>query len=125
MVGFGGDPVGDLWCAVSLKTRNSVLQQAVRPGDALMLAQVLKPGLDQECLDETAFLRGILEHAPAIGTVTAAFTCQTVKLASVLFRSPLRIGSVSFACQCSSGLPFLLSPFLEAISLCSQSGASA
>jgi len=59
--------------ARELELPDRLLRQAIGLGDALMLAQMLDPGFDQEGLDEAALLRRILIDAPGIGAVALSF----------------------------------------------------
>src|SRR4051812_41022551 len=65
--------MGDLWVALEMKALHAVLDEAIGIGDALMLAQMLEPGFDEEALDETPGLGGILEEPPGIGAVAPPF----------------------------------------------------
>ena len=47
-------------------------QDAVAGGDALVLSEVLDPGLDDEHLELPARVRGVAVHVPADGAVAAA-----------------------------------------------------
>ena len=46
------DQVSDGGVAVGLKALHGVLEDAIGIGYALMLPQVLEPGIDPECLDK-------------------------------------------------------------------------
>jgi hypothetical protein len=56
--------MGYLGCVAEVKTVNRVLDDPIGIGDPFMLAQVLHPRSDQERLDDTPFLRGVVEDAP-------------------------------------------------------------
>src|ERR1700686_850006 len=58
---LGRDHMRHLGLARELEALDLRLQHAVRIGDALMLAQVLEPGLDQKGLDEARRVGGVLE----------------------------------------------------------------
>ena len=68
MCDFGG--------AVQLETLHAFLDQAIGICNSLVLAQMLRPRRDEKSLDDASFLGGILEHAPAIGAVTAPFMSE-------------------------------------------------
>ena len=61
-----------------METGDRVLQQAVRLGDALVLAQMLEPRRHEKCLDKAAFLCGVLEYSPSVGAITTALACQFI-----------------------------------------------
>ena len=64
---------------LQLKTLHLRLQHPVRIGDPLVLAQMLKPTIDQKRLDEACWVGGILEHAPSIGAVAPALAAEAVE----------------------------------------------
>src|ERR1700722_18725775 len=70
---LGRNQMRHLRLALELEALDLRLQHAVRIGDALVLAQVLEPGLDQEGLDEARRVGGVLEYAPRIGAVAPPF----------------------------------------------------
>src|SRR5690348_16758457 len=70
---LGGDQVRhDRWRAGDMEAPNTVLDGPVTNGDALVLAQVLDPGLDDERFDVAPLLYWIVVDGPADGAVPAA-----------------------------------------------------
>ena len=53
----GGDEMRNLRCTDQMKPVNRLLHNAIGVGDALVLAQMLHPGFDQERLDNAALPR--------------------------------------------------------------------
>jgi hypothetical protein len=70
------DEMCDLGRAVEMETAHAFLDQAIGIRNSLVLAQMLRPGRDVESLDDASFVGGILEYAPAIGTVAASFISE-------------------------------------------------
>src|SRR5215813_10643030 len=70
------DQVGHLRRPRHVKSLDLLLDRPVGLGDPLVLAQMLEPGFHEERLHHASFLGGILENAPRIGTVTAAFLAE-------------------------------------------------
>jgi len=66
----------DFGRAVEMETVHAFLDQAVGICNSLVLAQMLRPGGDEESLDDASFADGILEYAPAIGAVAAPFISE-------------------------------------------------
>src|SRR6516225_7640586 len=64
--------------AGDMETGDRVLQQAVRLGDALVLAQMLEPRRHEKCLDKAAFLCGVLEYSPSVGAIATALARQFI-----------------------------------------------
>src|SRR5262249_2155911 len=74
---FGGDQVRhDGWRPGDVKASNALLKDTITSGDALMLAQVLEPGLDEERFDVTFFLCWVVVERPADGAIPAANRLQ-------------------------------------------------
>ena len=61
----------DFGLAGQVKAAHGILHQAISISDTFVLAQMLHPRSDEECLDHPSFLGSILEHTPGIGTVAA------------------------------------------------------
>lgn len=70
VIGLQSDQVGGLRPLFDLKSPYRLLEETVRPGDARMLTQMLEPGICEKCLDDFAFLGGILEDSPGIRAVS-------------------------------------------------------
>src|SRR6516165_5144407 len=51
------------------ETLHPFLDRAVGPGDALMLPQVIEPGVGEPDLDDPLRVRGVLEYVPVVATV--------------------------------------------------------
>src|SRR5437870_1515707 len=74
---FGGDQVRhDGWRPGDVEASNALLDGPITNGDALMLAQVLEPGLDDERFDITLLLCWVLVDSPAHGAIPAANRLQ-------------------------------------------------
>src|SRR5262245_19405638 len=56
-----------------------ILQDAIGIGDALVLTEMSEPGIQEERLEESPLLSSILEYAPLIRSIAAAFTPQVVE----------------------------------------------
>src|SRR5580704_8686171 len=67
--GVGGDEMRHLGRARQREPVHRVLHQAIRIGDAFVLAKMLHPGFDKEGFEHTAFVGCVLEHTPAIGAI--------------------------------------------------------
>ena len=68
---FGGDKVCDL-LGLQQESMRPLLQEAIRLGDTLMLAQVLQPRFDEECFHEAARFGRIFEDPPSESAISAA-----------------------------------------------------
>src|SRR4051812_33836517 len=55
---------------------HALLELAVGDGQAIVLAQMLEPGLDAESLDEAAGDRRVLEESPRIASAAPALSLQ-------------------------------------------------
>src|SRR6266850_1635875 len=74
---FGGDQVRhDGWRPGDVEASNALLDGPITNGDALMLAQVLEPGLDDERFDITPLLCWVLVDSPADGAIPVANLLQ-------------------------------------------------
>src|SRR6266850_4900297 len=74
---FGGDQVRhDGWRSDAVEASNALLDGPIANGDALMLAQVLEPGLDDERFDITPLVCRVLVDSPADGAIPAANRLQ-------------------------------------------------
>src|SRR2546422_7211075 len=70
---FGGDQVRhDGWRPGDVEASNALLHGPITNGDALMLAQVLEPGLDDERFDITPLVCWVLVDSPADSAIPAA-----------------------------------------------------
>ena len=61
------------------KAADPLLDCTIRLGDALVLAQMLEPRLDQKGFHESAPLGCVFEDAPGIRSVSAALGGKTIK----------------------------------------------
>src|SRR4051812_37984212 len=52
--------------------QHPLVEHSIGIGGAFALQQMLQPGFNEKALQEPAFHGGILEHAPRVGSVTAA-----------------------------------------------------
>src|SRR5439155_10116899 len=74
---FGGDQVRhDRWRPGDVEALNALLDGPITNGDALMLAQVLEPGLDDERFDINPLVCWVLENSPADSAIPAANRLQ-------------------------------------------------
>src|SRR5882724_3796507 len=74
---FGGDQVRhDGWRPGDVEASNALLDGPITNGDALMLAQVLEPGLDDERFDITPLLCWVLVDRPADSAISVANRLQ-------------------------------------------------
>jgi hypothetical protein len=74
---LGGNQVRDRGLAPCAKALNGLLQHAIGIGDALMLAEMLDPGLDHEGLDEAPLLLGrVFEDPPGEGAIAPALRSE-------------------------------------------------
>src|SRR2546427_6946443 len=74
---FGGDQVRhDGWRPGDVEASNALLDGPITDGDALMLAQVLEPGLDDERFDITPLLCWVLVDSPADGAISVSNRLQ-------------------------------------------------
>ena len=68
-----GDQMSDGgWRRGDVKPSNALLDGAITHGDALMLPEMLHPGLYDEAFDVTALLSWVLIDGPVDGAVAAA-----------------------------------------------------
>src|SRR6267142_3909633 len=73
----GGDQVRhDGWRPGDVEASNALLDRPITSGDALMLAQVLEPGLDDERFDVAPLVCWIVVDGPADGAIAAANRLQ-------------------------------------------------
>ena len=73
---LGGNRVRDRGLAPCVKALNGFLQHAIGVGDALMLAEMLDPGLDHEGLDEAPLLGRVFEDPPGEGAIAPALRSE-------------------------------------------------
>ena len=78
-VGLGRHKMSDERLALRVILLDCVLQNAVGTGHALMLPQMLKPGLDKKRFDEALRHSRVLIDAPGIGPVALALALQFVQ----------------------------------------------
>jgi hypothetical protein len=64
---------------LQLKTLHLRLQHPVRICHPFVLAQMLKPTINQKRLDEPGWVGRILEHAPAIGAVAPSLAAESIE----------------------------------------------
>ena len=76
--GFRGYEVSYFRCALRVKPLHIFLQQPIGIGDPLVLAQMFRPGRDEESLNDASFVGGILEYTPPIGAVAAPFISELI-----------------------------------------------
>jgi len=67
----------DLWLLPE-QAVEVIFQDAVRFGNAFVLAQMLQPRFDQKGFHEPAAFRSVLEDAPRIGTIAAALGSEAL-----------------------------------------------
>src|SRR5258707_1702716 len=72
----GSNEMGDFWLGRSVELADGILNDAIRIRYALVLAKVLKPGRDHECLQEAPFLGRVLENVPGIRAVPPSLLAQ-------------------------------------------------
>src|SRR5204862_3035709 len=75
----GGDEMRHLRQSFRLKFLHGIFQLTIGVGNALVLAQMLKPGLDQKRLQKTPGDRRVLEHTPRIGAVASALAREPLE----------------------------------------------
>src|SRR5207244_9946788 len=73
-----------------VEASNAVLHRTIANSDALVLAQMLEPGLDNEVLDVTAFLPWVLVDGPVDGAVPPPNPLEIAEG----FREGIRIGGI-------------------------------
>ena len=88
------------WAFAEVKTVDRVLNDPISIGDTFMLAQVLHPRSDQERLDDTPFLRGVVEDAPRIGPIAAPLILSR---ANALRKAALFLGSMRYSTMIRTG----------------------
>ena len=62
-----------------MEGQHLALQVGIRIRDALVLAQMFRPGFDHEPFGDLLRIGGVLGHAPAIGAVAATFLGQMIE----------------------------------------------
>ncbi len=63
---------------IGIVLTDDVLEDAVRIGNTLVLAQMLKPRCDQECLQETPLLGGVFKDIPRVRAVPPTLLTKVV-----------------------------------------------
>src|SRR5205823_2758959 len=75
-IGLRSNQVRDFRRTLGLESANDVLQSAIGVGDALVLAQMLEPGVDQKRFHHPPRFGGVFEYPPGIGAVAAALMAE-------------------------------------------------
>jgi len=72
MVALGRDQMGHQRFTAICQCSHRFIQDAQACRGALVLSQILKPGLDEEGFHEPVILRDVLKDAPRVGAVAPA-----------------------------------------------------